>query len=85
MSNNTTNITFEQARAIHDDKHKNYYDRLQQDMQRRRTARINSQPTVTKYTQRGDINHEPPRKTCNQINFHTQALNHSVIPVSNRV
>ena len=73
--------SFAEARTVHDEKHKNYYDRLQQEMQRKRTATINSQPTVTKYTQRGDINHEPARKTCNPMNYHTQSLNHSIIPL----
>ena len=74
-------MNYEQARTIHDDKHKNYYDKLQQDMQRKRTANISSIPTVPKYTKRGDINHEQPRKTTDPRNFRTQSLNHSVIPI----
>ena len=78
-------MNYEQARTIHDDKHKNYYDKLQQEMQRKRTATISSMPTVQKYTKRGDINHEPPQKTVKQINYHAQALNHSIIAQHDRI
>ena len=84
-SSNERIVNYEQARTIHDEKHKNYFDKLQQEMQRKRTAAINSLPTIPKYTQRGDINHEPRRKTCDPNNFHSQALNHSVIPRHDRI
>ena len=78
-----TEINYAQARTLHDEKHKNYFDHLQQRMQQRRTA-INSRPTLTKYTKKGNINHEPPRKTTDSRNFHSQSLNHSVIPVCDK-
>ena len=74
----TTN--YAQARTLHDDNHKNYYDKLQRDMQRNRTNII-SQPTITKYTEKGNIEHEPPIKTT-APNYHSVTLNHSVIPRS---
>ena len=77
-------VNYNQARVIHDDKHKNYFDRLQHEMQRRRTA-INSRPTLTKYDKRGDINHEPPRKTTDPSNFHTQSLNHQTTLLRDKI
>ena len=68
-------MNYAKARTLHDDKHKNYFDNLQHEMQQRRT-KITSKPTVPKYTERGNINHEPPRKTTDPANFHTQSLNH---------
>ena len=76
-------LNYSQARTLHDEKHKNYFDNLQQRMQQQRTV-INSQPTVKKYAGRGNINHEPPRKTTDSRNFHSQSLNHSVIPVCDK-
>ena len=78
------NVNYAQARTIHDDKHKNYFDNLQRQMQMQRTA-VNSGPTLKRYTEKGNINHEQPRKTTDQRNFHTQSLNHSVIPMGNNI
>lgn len=74
-------VNYEQARTLHDDKHMNHYDRLQRDMQRKRTV-INSAPTLTKYTEKGNINHEPPIKTT-APNYHSTTLNHSVVTRNN--
>ena len=43
-----------QMRTVHDDKHKNYFDRLQLTMQKNRT-KINSAPTVKCYNEKGNI------------------------------
>ena len=75
---------FAKARTIHDDKHKNYFDNLQHRMQQRRTA-INSRPVLTKYSERGNINHEPPRKTTDPSNFHTQSLNHQTTLLRDKI
>lgn len=76
--------SFEQLRTVHDDKRMNHYDRLQLHMQKERT-RINSAPTVKKYEDKGNISHEPIPPTTKKINFHTYSLNHSVIPINQRI
>ena len=73
---------FEQLRALHDDKHKNHFDRLRLRMQKDRT-KINSAPAVKKYEDKGDINHEPPIKTVKPVNYHGITLNHSTITRNN--
>lgn len=77
-------VNYKQARTVHDSKRKNYFDNLQQQMQQQRTA-ITSKPTLTKYYERGNINHEPPRKTTDPSNFHTQSLNHSTILIRDKI
>ena len=79
----STNQTFKERRALHDDKHMNYYDHLQRQAQQKRT-KINCAPTVKKCTERGNIFHEPQPKTNRPINFHNINLNHSVIPSNKR-
>lgn len=76
------NNNYEQLRTLHDDKHMNYYDRLRLKAQKERTI-INSAPTIKKMEERGCIFHEPPPKTAKPINFHSIALNHSVVPRNN--
>ena len=84
MSINTSlNQTSKEKRALHDDKHMNYYDHLQRQAQQKRT-KINCAPTVKKCTERGNIFHEPQPKTNRPINFHNINLNHSVIPSNKR-
>ena len=39
---------YAELRTLHDEKHKNYFDRLRLDIQRRRTD-VNSVPIVKKY------------------------------------
>ena len=76
-------VNYAQARTLHDDKHENYFDKLHQHMQEKRLA-ITTKPTLTKYNERGNINHEQPRKTTDPYNYHSQTLNHSSIPLNNR-
>ena len=78
-----TSQTSKEKRALHDDKHMNYYDHLQRQAQQKRT-KINCAPTVKKSTERGNIFHEPQPKTNRPINFHNISLNHSVIPSNKR-
>lgn len=73
---------FEQLRVLHDEKHKNYFDRLRLSMQKERT-KINSAPVVKKYEAKGNINHEPPIRTVKPVNYHEIALNHSTITRNN--
>ena len=77
-------MSFEQKRALHDDSRRNHYDRLQLKMQKERT-RINSAPTVKKYEDKGNIQHEPQVSTTKKINFHTYSLNHSVVPICSKI
>ena len=77
-------MSFEQKRALHDDSRRNYYDRLQLKMQKERT-RINSAPTVKKYEDKGNIQHEPQVSTTKKLNFHTYSLNHSVVPICSKI
>ena len=63
-------MSFEQKRAIHDNKRMNHYDRLQLKMQKELT-KINSGPTVKKYEDKGNIQHEPQVSTTKKVNFHT--------------
>lgn len=79
-----SSTSFEARRAIHDDKHKNYYDYLQQNAQRERT-RLNSAPTIRKYSDRGNIFHEPQIKTNKPVNFHSISLNHSTVPCNRKI
>lgn len=88
--------TYEQRRAIRDDKRMNHYDRLQLKMQKERT-KINSAPTIKKYEDKGDIRHESPPKTTQNVilgtnrsypqklNYHTYSLNHSIIPMNQKI
>ena len=73
---------WEQLRTIHDEKHKNYFDKLRLSMQKERT-KINSAPVIKKYEVRGNINHEPPIKTVRPLNYHSISLNHSTITRNN--
>ena len=73
--------SYEQKRAMHDDKRMNYYDHLQYNAQKERT-KINSAPTIKKYATKGDIRHEPQTPTTKPVNYHTYALNHSVVTKS---
>ena len=75
--------SYEQKRAIHDDKRMNYYDHLQYNAQKERT-KINSAPTIKKYNTKGDIRHESQTPTTKPVNYHTYALNHSVVTKSQR-
>ena len=77
-------MSFEQKRALHDDNRRNYYDKLQLKMQKERT-RINSAPTVKKYEDKGNIQHEPQVSTTKKLNFHTYSLNHSVVPICSKI
>lgn len=78
----STNISYEQLRTVHDENRNNHYDRLQRKMQKERT-KINSAPTITKYEDRGNINHEPPIKSVRPVNYHTITLNHCSITKNN--
>lgn len=73
-----------ELRTLHDENHKNHFDRLRLDMQRKRTA-INSAPIVRKYEEKGDIRHEPLPSTTKLNNFHTITLNHSTVARNNRI
>ena len=75
--------SYEQKRAMHDDKRMNYYDHLQYNAQKERT-KINSAPTIKKYNAKGNIRHEPQTPTTKPVNYHTYALNHSVVTKSQR-
>ena len=77
-------VSYEQKRAVRDDKRMNYYDRLHNKMQRERT-RIISAPTIKKYDSKGDIQHEPQVSTVKKVNFHTYSLNHSVVPRCDKI
>ncbi len=77
-------VTYEQKRTLHDENRRNHYDRLQLKMQKERT-RINSGPTVKKYEDKGNIQHEPQVSTTKKINFHTYSLNHSVVPICSKI
>ena len=77
-------MSFEQKRTLHDSNRMNHYDRLQLKMQKERT-RINSGPTVKKYEDKGNIQHEPQVSTTKKINFHTYSLNHSVVPICSKI
>ena len=66
---------------VHDNKRMNYYDHLQYNAQKERT-KINSAPTIKKYATKGDIRHEPQTPTTKPVNYHTYALNHSVVTKS---
>mgnify|MGYP006894178069 FL=1 len=79
-----TPTTYEQLRAVHDSKHKNYFNHLQLHMQKNRT-KINSAPIVKKYDDKGNIQHEPNPKTVKAVNYHSSALNHSVVPMNARI
>ena len=79
-----TPTTYEQLRAVHDSKHKNYFNHLQLHMQKNRT-KINSAPIVKKYEDKGNIQHEPHPKTVKAVNYHSSALNHSVVPMNARI
>ena len=48
---------YNQLRTLHDEKHQNHFDRQRLKQQKERT-KINSQPTVKKYEEKGNINHE---------------------------
>ena len=58
--------SYEQKRAVHDNKRMNYYDHLQYNAQKERT-KINSAPTIKKYTTKGDIRHEPQTPTTKSL------------------
>ena len=89
-------MSFEQKRTLHDNNRMNHYDRLQLKMQKERT-RINSGPTVKKYEDKGNIQHESQVSTTQnvvlgqngylpkKINFHTFSLNHSVVPICAKI
>ena len=68
--------SYEQKRAMH-------YDHLQYNAQKERT-KINSAPTIKKYNAKGDIRHESQTPTTKPVNYHTYALNHSVVTKSQR-
>ena len=74
--------SFKQLRVLHDEKHKNHFDRLRLSMQKERT-KMNSAPVVRKYEEKGNINHEPPIRTNKPINYHGISLNHSTITKNN--
>lgn len=80
----SNHVDYQELRTLHDDKHKNYFDRLRLEMQTRRT-KINSAPTVKKYEEKGDIRHEPQPSTTKFINFHTITLNSSTVPNNRRI
>lgn len=73
---------YEQRRTLHDDKHQNHFDKQRLKQQKERT-RINSQPTVKKYEEKGNINHDPLVKTTKPLNYHLLTLNHSTISMNN--
>ena len=73
---------FRQLRVLHDEKHKNYFDRLRLSMKKERT-KINSAPTVKKCESKGNINHDAPIKTVKPTNYHKITLNHSTITKNN--
>lgn len=75
-------LTYEQKRAIHDEKRMNHYDRLSREMQKKRTD-ITTSPTIKKYDNKGSIQHEPQTSTTKKMNFHTYTLNHSVVTKNN--
>ena len=77
-------MSFEQKRTLHDNNRMNHYDRLQLKMQKERT-RINSGPTVKKYEDKGNIQHESQVSTTKKVNFHTFSLNHSVVPICSKI
>lgn len=77
-------VTYEQKRTLRDENRMNHYDRLQLKMQKERT-RINSAPTVKKYEDKGNIQHEPQVSTTKKMNFHTFSLNHSVVPKCSKI
>ena len=70
-------------RAVHDENHKNHFDRMKLKMQKERT-KINSAPTVRKQTEKGNVFHEPVPKTTKQMNHH-DSLNHSVVVRMNNI
>ena len=70
-------------RAVHDENHKNHFDRMRLKMQKERT-KINSQPTVKRYDEKGCLFHEKPPITTKQMNHH-DSLNHSVVVRSNNI
>ena len=77
-------VSYEQKRAMRDDKRMNYYDRLQHNAQKERT-RLNSAPTIKKCDSKGDIRHEAQISTTKKLNFHTYSLNHSVVPRCDKI
>ena len=77
-------VSYEQKRAMRDDKRMNYYDRLQHNAQKERT-RLNSAPTIKKCDSKGDIRHEAQVSTTKKLNFHTYSLNHSVVPRCSKI
>ena len=77
-------VSYEQKRAMRDDKRMNYYDRLQHNAQKERT-RLNSAPTIKKCDSKGDIRHEAQVSTTKKLNFHTYSLNHSVVPRCDKI
>ena len=72
-----------QLRAVHDENHKNYFDRLQLKMQKNRTN-VNSSPTVKKMFEKGCVFHEPFPKTTKPMNHH-DSRNDSVVVRSNNI
>ena len=83
-SNKVADVSYEQKRAMRDDKRMNYYDRLQHNAQKERT-RLNSAPTIKKCDSKGDIRHEAQVSTTKKLNFHTYSLNHSVVPRCDKI
>lgn len=72
-----------QLRAVHDEKHKNYFDRLQLKIQKNRTN-VNSSPTVKKMFENFCVFHEPVSMTTKIMNHH-DSLNHSLVARSNNI
>lgn len=73
---------YNQLRTLHDENHQNHFDRQRLKQQKERT-KINSQPTVKKYEEKGNINHESTIKTNKPVNYHMLSLNHSIITMNN--